>query len=52
MVSDLLNKTLRAQYVEHGRIVRLDTPLGEDWLVPLYVWGAHVWGETSNSRST
>lgn len=39
MVSDLLNKALRAQYTQHGRIVRLDTPLGEDRLIPLYVRG-------------
>ncbi|MDN7430400.1 hypothetical protein, partial [Burkholderia sp. AU45388] len=39
MVSELLNKALRTQYVQHGRIVRLDTPLGEDALVPLYVRG-------------
>ncbi|WP_367304283.1 contractile injection system protein, VgrG/Pvc8 family, partial [Burkholderia multivorans] len=39
MVSDLLNEALRSQFVQVGRIVRLDTPLGEDWLVPLYVRG-------------
>lgn len=39
MVSDLLNEALRSQFVQYGRIVRLDTPLGEDWLVPLYVRG-------------
>lgn len=39
MVSDLLNKALRAQYTQYGRIVRLDTPLGEDRLIPLYVRG-------------
>ncbi|WP_177315741.1 phage late control D family protein, partial [Burkholderia ubonensis] len=37
MVSDALNRALHTGYAQLDRIAKLDTPLGEDWLVPLYV---------------
>lgn len=40
------NKLFDAAYdggIQHSRLVKLDTPLGEDWLVPLYVKGlSHI----------
>jgi len=39
MTSEVLNNALRAGYTQLGRLVRLDTPLGVDWLVPVYVKG-------------
>ncbi|MFM0594429.1 type VI secretion system Vgr family protein [Paraburkholderia dilworthii] len=40
MVSEVLNKALRAGYTQLGRLIKLDTPLGDDWLVPMYVKGS------------
>ncbi|QBR00135.1 type VI secretion system Vgr family protein [Paraburkholderia pallida] len=37
MASQALDRTLRTGYAQFDRLARLDTPLGEDWLVPLYV---------------
>ncbi|WP_338641089.1 type VI secretion system Vgr family protein [Burkholderia pyrrocinia] len=37
MASDALNNVLRAGYAQLNRIAKLDTPLGEDWFVPLYI---------------
>ncbi|HDR8955197.1 MULTISPECIES: type VI secretion system Vgr family protein [Burkholderia cepacia complex] len=37
MISDALNRALHTGYAQHDRIAKLDTPLGEDGLVPLYV---------------
>ncbi|MFX1764694.1 type VI secretion system Vgr family protein [Paraburkholderia sp. A1RI-2L] len=37
MTAQALDKVLRTGYAQRGRLARLDTPLGEDWLVPLYV---------------
>ncbi|WP_179092592.1 hypothetical protein [Burkholderia pseudomallei] len=30
-------KVLRGGYAQFDRIVKFDTPLGDDWLTPLYV---------------
>ncbi|WP_175717673.1 type VI secretion system Vgr family protein [Burkholderia anthina] len=35
-----LYKTLRLGDAQYNRLVKLDTPLGVDWLLPLYVKGA------------
>ncbi|CAR51466.1 type VI secretion system Vgr family protein [Burkholderia cenocepacia] len=37
MASDMLDKVLRGGYAQFDRIVKLDTPLGDNWLTPLYV---------------
>ncbi|AOI98663.1 type VI secretion system Vgr family protein [Burkholderia sp. LA-2-3-30-S1-D2] len=37
MAGEVLLKVLRGGYAQFDRIVKLDTPLGDDWLVPLYV---------------
>lgn len=37
MSGEVLLKVLRGGYAQFDRIVKLDTPLGEDWLTPLYV---------------
>ncbi|UXU86797.1 type VI secretion system Vgr family protein [Burkholderia sp. S-53] len=37
MSGEVLLKVLRGGYAQFDRIVKLDTPLGDDWLVPLYV---------------
>ncbi len=37
MAGEVLLKVLRGGYAQFDRIVKLDTPLGGDWLVPLYV---------------
>lgn len=37
MASDMLDKALRGGYAQFDRIVKLDTPLGDNWLTPLYV---------------
>ncbi|TXD01797.1 type VI secretion system tip protein VgrG [Burkholderia pseudomallei] len=37
MAEDVLLKVLRGGYAQFDRIVKLDTPLGDDWLTPLYV---------------
>lgn len=34
---EILLNVLRGGYAQFDRIVKLDTPLGNDWLVPLYV---------------
>jgi len=34
-----LYKTLRLGDAQYNRLVKLDTPLGVDWLLPLYVKG-------------
>ncbi|EEE01753.1 type VI secretion system Vgr family protein [Burkholderia multivorans] len=33
----MLDKVLRGGYAQFDRIVKLDTPLGDNWLTPLYV---------------
>ncbi|WP_321932222.1 hypothetical protein [Paraburkholderia guartelaensis] len=38
-MSDALPNTLRSGYLQTNRLVRLDTLLGADWLVPLHVRG-------------
>ncbi|WP_321867356.1 type VI secretion system Vgr family protein [Paraburkholderia tropica] len=38
-MSDGLLDTLSSVYVQTNRLIRLDTPLGADWLVPLHVRG-------------
>ncbi len=40
MAYEVLQGALRAGYTQVGRLNRLDTPLGEDWLVPMYVKGS------------
>ncbi|WP_448169112.1 type VI secretion system Vgr family protein [Burkholderia ambifaria] len=37
MSGEVLLKVLRGGYAQFDRIVKLDTPLGDDWLTPLYV---------------
>ncbi|WP_322090115.1 type VI secretion system Vgr family protein [Burkholderia cenocepacia] len=37
MAPDMLDKVLRGGYAQFDRIVKLDTPLGDNWLTPLYV---------------
>ncbi|MBU9443478.1 type VI secretion system tip protein VgrG [Burkholderia multivorans] len=37
MAGEILLNVLRGGYAQFDRIVKLDTPLGNDWLVPLYV---------------
>ncbi|MCR4471380.1 type VI secretion system Vgr family protein [Burkholderia sp. SCN-KJ] len=37
MGREVLLKVLRGGYAQFDRIIKLDTPLGDDWLVPLYV---------------
>lgn len=37
MSGEVLLKALRGGHAQFDRIIKLDTPLGEDWLVPLYV---------------
>ncbi|WP_179403348.1 type VI secretion system Vgr family protein [Burkholderia guangdongensis] len=37
MAVEVLKKVLRGGYAQFERVVKLDTPLGADWLVPLYV---------------
>ncbi|RQS12262.1 type VI secretion system tip protein VgrG [Burkholderia sp. Bp9002] len=37
MSGEVLLKALRGGHAQFERIVKLDTPLGDDWLVPLYV---------------
>ncbi|WP_412021445.1 type VI secretion system Vgr family protein [Burkholderia cepacia] len=37
MAREVLLKALRGGYAQFDRIVKLGTPLGDDWLVPLYV---------------
>lgn len=37
MSGGVLLKALRGGHTQFDRIIKLDTPLGEDWLVPLYV---------------
>jgi type VI secretion system secreted protein VgrG len=37
MAGEVLLNVLRGGYAQFDRIVKLDTPLGDDWLVPLYV---------------
>ncbi|RQN40798.1 type VI secretion system Vgr family protein [Paraburkholderia tropica] len=37
MASQALDKALSIGYAQADRLARLDTPLGDDWLVPLYV---------------
>ncbi|AIO24723.1 type VI secretion system Vgr family protein [Burkholderia cepacia] len=37
MASDMLDNVLRGGYAQFDRIVKLDTPLGDNWLTPLYV---------------
>lgn len=37
MSGEVLLKVLRGRYTQFDRIVKLDTPLGDDWLTPLYV---------------
>lgn len=37
MAGEVFLKVLRGGHAQFDRIVKLDTPLGEDWLVPLYV---------------
>lgn len=37
MAGESLLKVLRGGYAQFDRIVKLDTPLGDDWLTPLYV---------------
>ncbi|WP_175855873.1 type VI secretion system Vgr family protein [Burkholderia cepacia] len=37
MSGQVLLKALRGGHAQFDRIIKLDTPLGEDWLVPLYV---------------
>ncbi|MDG0025195.1 type VI secretion system Vgr family protein [Trinickia sp. Y13] len=39
MGSDLLSEIAYAGRAQHNRLIRLDTPLGEDWLLPLYAKG-------------
>jgi type VI secretion system secreted protein VgrG len=39
MGSNTLSEAVYAGGVQHGRLIRLDTPLGEDWLLPLYAKG-------------
>jgi type VI secretion system secreted protein VgrG len=34
MAFEVLDKALRAGHMQSGRLIRLDTPLGNDWLVP------------------
>ncbi|MEQ5839406.1 type VI secretion system tip protein VgrG [Paraburkholderia acidicola] len=40
MANELLDKALRAGYTQSGRLIKLDTPLGADWLIPMYVTGS------------
>lgn len=40
MASAVLDKALRAGFMQLGRLTKLDTPLGIDWLVPIYVKGS------------
>lgn len=40
MAYEVLQDALRAGYTQSGRLNKLDTPLGEDWLVPMYVKGS------------
>lgn len=40
MGSNTLSEAVYAGGVQRGRLIRLDTPLGEDWLLPLYANGA------------
>lgn len=37
MAGESLLKVLRGGYAQFDRIVKFDTPLGDDWLTPLYV---------------
>lgn len=37
MGREVLLKVLRGGYAQFDRVIKLDTPLGDDWLVPLYV---------------
>ncbi|MDF3086025.1 type VI secretion system Vgr family protein [Burkholderia sola] len=37
MAGEVLLNVLRGGYAQFDRIVKLDTPLGDDWLTPLYV---------------
>lgn len=36
MSAEVLLKALRGAHAQFDRIIKLDTPLGDDWLVPLY----------------
>ena len=45
MAFEVLDKALRAGHMQSGRLTRLDTPLGNDWLVPLYVRGSARLGD-------
>lgn len=40
MSYEVLQRALRTGYSQFGRLIRLDTPLGNDWLVPMYVKGS------------
>ncbi|RQH09899.1 type VI secretion system Vgr family protein [Paraburkholderia dinghuensis] len=37
MASQALDKALTSGYAQSDRLATLDTPVGEDWLVPLYI---------------
>jgi len=39
MAYEVLDKALRVGYAQYERLVKLDTPLGQDWLIPMYVKG-------------
>lgn len=37
MASGMLDSALRTGYAQLDRLAKLDTPLGKDWLIPLYI---------------
>nr|WKF59830.1 Actin cross-linking toxin VgrG1 [Paraburkholderia busanensis] len=39
MSQKTIEKALRAGHIQFHRLIKLDTPLGDDWLLPLYVKG-------------
>ncbi|MFX1765911.1 hypothetical protein PWP93_25640 [Paraburkholderia sp. A1RI-2L] len=47
-----LDSALRLRNPQYNRLFKFDSPIGADWLLPLYVKGRRDWAAITNSSST